>query len=197
MPRLCGNATQGSIGIKEVDRYHTSFLDSRGSPYPIRPCCCRSRLDPYHRQRGRTQQSSFSSSVLHSSPSVCLLYTRPQPHSQALKERTSCIRLVHFLVRSQLGRGIDLHQRGRHLGRQYRSQPKQNASQSSAIPPARYPTQSHSKVRTAPFTRPTSSFRTPTPAFQSGPRRTTGSSTRPRTTPIHQPISYKSSSKVP
>ena len=55
----------------------------------------------------------------------------------------------------------------------------------------------HSRYAQRPSRTRAASFRTTTPALQPGPRRTTGSSARPSTTPIHQPISCKGSSKVP
>lgn len=101
-----------------------------------------------------------------------------------------------------------------HLSRPRRCQSKQKASQSSATlhafvflpPPARHhhPMRSHSgyarrpsRVRAIFCTRRISSFRTTTPALQSGLRRTTRNSARPSTTRIHRPISCRGSSKVP
>ena len=101
-----------------------------------------------------------------------------------------------------------------HLSRPHRSQLKHSVSQSSAIPqdigslppPARHhhPTRSHSRYARRPsraraifHSRRISSFRSTTPALQSGPRRTTRNSARPSTTPIHQPTSCRGSSKVP
>ena len=180
------------------------------------------RLDPYRRQPGPAlfyvlvrlfaplQNPSFT---LHSTfvPACLPAFHASTSPLQAPKERTSRVRLMYLLSNSDSDvESIYINEEDMSLSSQSivsvsaQAEPKPVLRNSPPPPPTRHPRWSDSRNERSP-SRAQATFALDSPniliphnyAIQSGPRRTTGGSARSSTTPIHQPISCKSSNEVP